>query len=241
MGNTIRNCCCPTEVQSPQVALPSHPPSGQTAPLPVIGNLNNQLYINWIKATRGLRLTVDELRNVCDSEMQAWHGQLVLQCGNTQCSGSCSAIDVTKKLTVPSCPTGVCPTWLAAIQLERTKPNNRLIVHNADINQLPKEYWQVAKLFMNWGQDAASVLSSDTDASGIVNLIQNCKRFVSSTQQKTDAVSITLIRVQTQTSTYTHDLAFYGTIAYSPLNAITLIRDNFSLCSITVHKEFIVK
>ena len=227
----ICKSCCPTEAQSPnpaQVPLVPQPPSGQTAPppavgpspfqpssgqtvpSPVIGRLNNPLYINWLKAVRGLVLTIDVLRGICDTEMQAWHRQLVSSSrwGNTQCSGSCSAKDV-KNLKVPRCRTGVCPTWLAAIQLERRRPNTRLIANNADINQLPKEYWQVAKLFMNPGQDAASVLSSDTDASGIINLIQNCKRFVNIIDStKTDAVSITHARVHTQSSIYTHYLVF---------------------------------
>ena len=168
------------------------PVNGRTAPLPIVGQLNDKEYINWLKATQALTLAMTVLRKFCDTEMQTLHGQLVNQCGSTQCSGSCSAQDVTKKLTILTCPTGVCSTWLSAIKQKRTQPNTRLIVHNTDINQWPIEYWQVAKLFMNPGQDPASALSSNTDATGILNLIQNCKHFANIIDStKTDAVSIT--------------------------------------------------
>jgi len=179
--------------------------NGRTAPLPIVGQLNDKDYLHWLKATQALTLTVTVLRNFCDTQMQILHGQLVGQCGNTQCTGSCSAQDVTRQLTIPTCHTGVCSTWLSAIKQERAQSNTRLIVQNADINQWPIEYWQVAKLFMNPGQDQASALSSDTDASGILNLIQNCKHFANIIDlAKTDAVSITLVTAYSHASTHSH-------------------------------------
>ena len=179
--------------------------NGRTAPLPIVGQLNDKEYIHWLKATQALTLTVTVLRNFCDTEMQTLHGQLVSQCGSTQCSDSCSAQHVTKQLTIPTCHTGVCSTWLSAIKQERTQSNTRLIVQNSDINQWPIEYWQVAKLFMNQGQDPASALPSDTDASGILNLIQNCKHFANTIDStKTDAVSITYITAYSHASNHSH-------------------------------------
>ena len=196
MGNMSCKCCWPDGYQS----LPNPQPVGaQPAPLPVVvGNLNDLLYINWLKATRGLRLTVKVLHRFCDVEMKILHAQLVTRCrGNTQCSGSCSAKDVKKiqgQLTVDKCPTTVCSTWLAEIEQMRTSNKTRLTYPNADILQWPQHYWQVAKVFMGHGQDASSVKSSDTDASGILMLIQNCKHFINIINTtKAGAVSITHI------------------------------------------------
>ena len=49
---------------------------------------------------------------------------------------------------------------------------------NSDIRQWPTEHWQVAKVFMAGGQDRASVKATDIDASGVIQLINNCKQFV---------------------------------------------------------------
>ena len=197
MGNLCCKCCWPDGYQSPPYTQ-IQPVTAQPAPLPVVGKLSDPLYINWLKATRGLSLTVGVLRHFCDVEMKILHGQLVTKCGgNTQCSGSCSSKDVKKirgQLTVVNCPTCVCSTWLAEIEKERMSNNIRLTYPNAVILDWPQHHWQVAKVFMGWGQDASSVKSSDTDASGILALIRNCKHFGNIIDQtKADAVSITHI------------------------------------------------
>ena len=182
--------CCPIDSQDLIQLV-----RGRVAPLPIVAQLNDPLYINWLKSTQGLMLTVEELRRFCDAEMKKLHSQLENKCGRTQCSGSCSSRDVKevrRKWTIPSCSTGVCSTWLAAIEQERTHTKTMLTVTNSDIQQWPRESWQIAKVFMGWGQVATSVKSSDTDASGLLGLIRNCRHFGSVIDTtKADAVSIT--------------------------------------------------
>ena len=48
-------------------------------------------------------------------------------------------------------------------------------LQNADISKLHKEPWQLAKMFMNGGQDTGTVHPSDTDVSGILNFIKHCR------------------------------------------------------------------
>ena len=105
MGNSMCTCCCPNDYQQLLQLV-----SGETAALPTVGQLNDKEYINWLKATQDLNLMTKALQSFWAVEMKKLHSQLVLQCDCSQCSGSCSAQDVTKKLTVLSCPTGVCST-----------------------------------------------------------------------------------------------------------------------------------
>ena len=50
-------------------------------------------------------------------------------------------------------------------------------MRNANISDWPLEPWQMAKVYMDKGQKQASVDPSETDASGILQLMLNCKRF----------------------------------------------------------------
>ena len=202
-------CCCPIDYQRLL-----QPISGQRAPLPIVGQLNDAEYINWLKATQALNLTMTVLRSFCDAEMKKLHLQLVGQCGRTQCTGSCSARDVRevrRMWTIPSCPTGECSKWLAAIVQERTHSTTRLTVANSEILQWPLQYWQVAKVFMGWGQDPSSVTASDTDASGLLGLIRNCRHFGGVIDiPKTDAVSMTHSFAYSHTSTHSHTPLLYS-------------------------------
>ena len=154
-------------------------PLGGTAG--VIGQLNDPAYLNWLKATRAVHITMEALRTFCQVKMQDLHQQLLLKHGGTQCSGTCSSKNITyNKNThnyVINCPSNVCSRWLADIVAEQATPKNRLTFGNCDISQWPVEPWQIAKTFMNSGQDPSSVNSNDTDASGILQLLKNCKYF----------------------------------------------------------------
>ena len=160
---------------------------------PVVGLLSDPAYIRWLKATRALNWTVDVLRKFCDIEMKKLHQVLVVRCGGTAPTGTCSCSDAKygRGQWSINCPTGVCSKWLTEIAAMRTQPSTRLTMNNADICQWPLQHWQVAKVYMGSGQDRSSVKSSDTDGSGLIQLVNNCKHFANIVDvTKADAVSI---------------------------------------------------
>ena len=83
----------------------------------------------------------------------------------------------------------VCSQWLAGIVANRSRGGIKLTFNNSNINEWPIEPWQVAKLFMAQGQDPTSVSSNDTDASGILQLLANCKHFSAAVRRKANDVS----------------------------------------------------
>ena len=171
-------------------------PASTTTPAggsPVVGLLNDPAYIRWLKATRALNLTVDVLRKFCDIEMKKLHQVLVRLCGGTPCPGPCSCSDAkcTGGQWSINCPNTVCSKWLNEIALRRAQPSTRLTMGKADIQQRPLQHWQVAKVYMGKGQDQSSVKSSDTDGSGLIQLVRNCNHFANIVDiTKADAVSI---------------------------------------------------
>ena len=160
---------------------------------PVVGLLNDRDYIRWLKATQALNWTVDVLRNFCDTEMQTFHQMLVGRCGGILSSGPCSSSDarcVRGRWTI-NCPRSVCSKWLSEIAAWRTQNSTKLTMSNADIRQWPLQYWQVSKVYMGAGQDQSNLNPLDTDASGVLQLLNNCKHFANIVDTtKVDAVSI---------------------------------------------------
>ena len=153
-------------------------PLGYTAG--VIGQLNNPEYLNWLKATRALHITMEAMRTFCQVRMYGLHQLLLFNHGATHCSGSCSSTNIRHNRNtnnyVISCPNNVCSRWLADIVAERATPTTRLTFGNCDISQWPGQLWQIAKVFMD-RQNPSSVNPNDTDASGILQLLVNCKYF----------------------------------------------------------------
>ncbi|KAI0212913.1 hypothetical protein LSAT2_002116 [Lamellibrachia satsuma] len=156
----------------------------------VIGQLNDVDYINWLKAAKAAHCTVEGLRSFCRSEMIAFHNSVVTLLGSTQCSVPCTNADLVygKGNLSIVCNSGVCSKWLAKIVANLPYVGFKLTVNNSNINKWPIEPWQVAKLFMAQGQDPASVSSNDTDISGILQLLTNCKHFSAAVRKKAEAV-----------------------------------------------------
>ena len=125
-------------------------PTGQ-----VIGDLNDPEYINWYKANRTLNVTTDVLRPVCVTQMQSFHNSLLTKHTSAAC-GKCTSKNI-KPGTVPiSCPSNVCNKWITDIMSERTKTNTRLNWQNSDFSLWQSEPWQLAKIYMDKGQDKQS-------------------------------------------------------------------------------------
>ena len=168
-----------------------------TVPAGIIGQLNNTMYINWLKAARALHCTVDVLRVYCAAEMNTFHRSLVNTLGGTQCSGPCPrsriVYDRRRSNWSIACPSNVCSQWLSAIVAARAWYRVSLTFKNSNIEEWPIEAWQVAKTYMSPGQDPTVTSSADSDASGILQLITNCRHFGASVRTKADDVSFVLV------------------------------------------------
>ena len=164
------------------------------APAPVIGQLNDVKYINWLKAAKALQCTVQGLRPFCQGEMNTLHQSLVNANGNTTCSVPCPSANIVfdnrRCNWSIACPNNVCSQWLAGIVALRVWNRFKLTFDNSSIDEWPIEPWQVAKVFMAHGQQPTSVFSTDTDAAGLLQLLTNCKHFRSTLRNKADAVSV---------------------------------------------------
>ena len=163
---------------------------------PLVGDLHDPEYVNWLKANRALHRTIDLLRNVCWAEMQTFHQLLLGKHGSTPCTKPCTHSDIITthgrgrgwSIPCPSTPK-VCSEWLKDIVNERLKQSTRLHWENSDFRQWQTEPWQIAKIFME-RQERACIRPADTDAAGILQLLMNCKLFKNKmTSNKLDAVS----------------------------------------------------
>ena len=163
---------------------------------PLVGDLQDPEYVNWLKSNRALHRTIDVLRNVCWAEMQTFHQSLLRKHGSTPCSKPCTHSDIITthgrrrgwSIPCPSTPK-VCSQWLVDIVREKLRQSTRLHWENSDLSQWQTEPWQIAKIFME-RQERACISRADTDAAGILQLLMNCKLFKTKiTSTKLDAVS----------------------------------------------------
>ena len=146
-----------------------------------VDQLNDPEYINWLKASRALLITVDGLRRFCQAQMKNFHQTLLFNInkGETLCTVPCSHTcrELKRNPIRISWPEDVCLKWLDGIAQERGWGGTPLTWKNSDISQLPNEPWQLAKVYMDPGREDSSNSAADTDPSGILNLMVNCKRF----------------------------------------------------------------
>ena len=161
----------------------------------VVGDLNDPEYVNWYKTNRALNLTIDALRPVCLSEIISFHNTLVRMHTTSPCGKSCTHKDIKSHSKWGSwsitCPNKVCCQWLPDIVRARMTKSTRLNWENSDFSQWQTQPWQLAKIFMDSGQDIASISPVGTDAAGIVQLLLNCKIFKNIMDTtKVDAVSL---------------------------------------------------
>jgi len=166
-----------------------------TAPVQVVGDLNDAEYLNWYKANRALHCTIDVLRNVCIVKVQTFHTSLLQKHGNATCSASCTHNNITHHNKWGSwsisCPHNVCSNWLRDIVKERTRKSTRLNWTNSTFTEWQTKPWQIAKIYMDHGQDIASYNPTDTDAAGIIQLLLNFNRLQPMLEmKKVDAVSL---------------------------------------------------
>ena len=177
------------------MAAAASPAATPTVSGQVVGDLNDPDYINWYKANRALHCTIDVLRPVCFAEIQTFHNSLLLNHGPGTCSKPCSHSDIIThgkwgSWSIP-CPNKVCSKWLSDIVRGKSTKSTRLNWQNSEFSQWQTTPWQLAKVYMDHGQDRSCVLPADTDAAGIVQMLQNFKSFSNMMDTtKVEAVSV---------------------------------------------------
>ena len=154
-----------------------------------IGELNDQGYIRWLKGTRMLQLTTGVLRKVCLVEITKVHAELQKTCGKT-CSARCSDVHGSNNNWSIVCPDNVCSKWLTAVVAMRTTSKTKLAMRKADILRWLEEPWQLANVFIENPQPQ-SVDPSETDASGILQLMRNCIHF----RKVVDTTKVQAVRI----------------------------------------------
>ena len=204
----------PTTIRRTNAA---HSPATASTSGGPVGELNDQGYIKWLKGTRMLQLTSKVLRKVCLVEVTKVHAELQKRCGET-CSVRCSRKNISYNKSNKNwsivCPDNVCSKWFAAVVAMRTKPSTKLAMHNADIWRWMEEPWQLANVFMENPQPQ-SVDPSETDVSGIQQLMMNCSHF----RKVVDTTKVQGVRILMSSSfstipVYGHYMCIWGDRAY---------------------------
>ena len=141
--------------------------------------LENEDYRHWVKATLCLQYTKDGLVPFADLKSQELHSAVLKQLrknGNPSANGICASPRIDYKMRAMFC-CGNCQAFLDEASKYCTGPGvglGALVLNNSEITSLQKQHWQMAKLFMNPGQDVSNSDPYRTDISGILNFIEHC-------------------------------------------------------------------
>ena len=112
-----------------------------------VDQLNDPEYINWLKASRALLITVDGLRRFCQAQMKNFHQTLLFNInkGETLCTVPCSHTcrELKRNPIRISWPEDVCLKWLDGIAQERGWGGRTAILVSCPMNRgnLPKSTW----------------------------------------------------------------------------------------------------
>ena len=163
------------------------------------GRLRDPEYRNWVKSALCLQYTRDGLETFTglkSLELNQTVIRQLRQSGNRSVYILCPTIAFDQRRKSVTCCTE-CNDILKEVMHYRTS-NLDLILKNSDPSQLLHQHWQVAKLFMNVGQDVFSTGPNNTDISGLINFIDHCtvpKRYITN-QDNLRKVNINAIKLE---------------------------------------------
>ena len=172
------------------------------------GRLRNPEYRNWVKSALCLQYTRDGLEtfsSLKSLELNQTVIRQLCQSGNQSVYNLCPTIAFDhKRKSVTCCTPGCtdCKDILKVVMQYRKTSNLNLNLKNSDPSQLLHQHWQVAKLFMNVGQDVFSTGPNNTDISGLINFIDHCtvpKSYVTN-QNNLKKVSMNVIKLESNNS-----------------------------------------
>ena len=139
-------------------------------------------YINWVKAGLCLIHTKSGLEEFAEAASQSLHQSIL---NNIIPAFACAAqpvcgVNIARQKLIPICTDQYCQNFINEVINIGFDPNHAFTVNhgnlgNCDTAQWHSHHWQVAKLFMNRGQDPSHVHPRETDMSGIINFLSHCK------------------------------------------------------------------
>ena len=152
--------------------------------------LQNQDYSNWVKAGLCIALTKKGLEGFTDEKSKDFHTTVVdnIRKANFPIVG-CSMCNTGRIKILRNkgavnwrinCGHPYCEEFLKQIELVGIDQNKVFrfdgrSLRNSNIQQWHSSPWELAKLFMNHGQQPTQQNATDTDFSGIINFIDHCQ------------------------------------------------------------------
>ena len=132
--------------------------------------LKDDDYRHWVKAVLCLQYTKDGLISFASKKSQGLHNVVLDQMrrsGNIECN---------------------------AFLVEAQKYCSRTLnLKNVDKTDLHNQPWQLAKLFMNPGQDVTNTIPGQTDLSGILNFLDHCTLAKAAIQNTANIIAVSNI------------------------------------------------
>ena len=139
-------------------------------------------YINWVKAGLCLIHTKSVLEEFAEAASQSLHQSILKNIVPTYASAAqpICGVNIARQKLIPICSDPYCQNFIKEVINNGFDPNhaftvNRWNLGNCDTGQWHSHHWQVAKLFMNNGQEPTHVHPKETDMSGIINFLSHCK------------------------------------------------------------------
>ena len=139
-------------------------------------------YINWVKAGLCLIHTKSGLEEFAEASSQLLHRSILNSIIPTFASAAkpICGVNIARQKLIATCLDQYCQNFIKEVINIGFDPNHTFTVNHGnlgscDIGQWHSHHWQVAKLFMNRGQDPSHVHPRETDMSGIINFLFHCK------------------------------------------------------------------
>ena len=151
--------------------------------------MQDNMFVNWLKVTYGLVHVKDGLSPVTGRIMSDFQKEINDEI-KYNIVGACSSISCTSNsIKNPDqfvCENNLCDNILRRIAAEHI--NKKLIVwKNCEMREWPKNCWEIAKAYMPRGY-SSSTGPNDTDCSGLLHLVCNCKQFRTKIQLNQDTI-----------------------------------------------------
>jgi len=147
-------------------------------------------YANWLKVTYGLKHVKDGLSTLTETIMAQFQQEILEQnnlssveaCNNKSCNSDSIMQQGVDKF---QCPNNVCHNLLKSIAEEHIN-KKKIIWKNCEVRCWPVKCWEIAKVYMTYGQSSANTGAATTDCSALLQLMRSCKKFRSKIQIKPD-------------------------------------------------------
>ena len=135
--------------------------------------LQDSAYINWVKAGLCIIHTKEGLEEFAGNESNELHKTVLAKLTTipTNPGHSLSRSCITKST---KCSDVYCQSFVTAVFKESIDPKYCHLA-NTDVAKWHSQPWEMAKLFMNPGQQPAQTSPRQTDLSGIINFISHCR------------------------------------------------------------------